>query len=63
MRQGALTQPEFRALRRELYEKRCGLCERGVKLSTGKILCSKGKVFPYCVEDSESGFKLIEGVA
>jgi len=36
MRLGALTQPEFRALKRELYEKRCGLCQRALTLSTGK---------------------------
>lgn len=60
MRLQGLTQPEFRALWREIRSKRCALCQRGVTLSTGKVLCSKGKVFPGCADDSENGFKLIE---
>lgn len=60
MRQGVLTEPEFKALKRELYQKRCELCEQSIVLLSGKSICRNGLKFPYCIEDENHGFKLKE---
>lgn len=44
-----LTPTEYRAQKMEIYQKKCEICENGLKIKQ-KTLCKRGATFPKCLE-------------